>query len=269
MGKDWKRIIGNLKSGNLEPFIYKAHKKYYQLRDHKYTPIWEKDWDFLLIMDGCRLDYAKEEFTGDKYHVESTIAPGSSSREWAEHFSEAPELHDIVYVSANPHISNEMIEELAGQNPFFMIYDVWKSAWDEELGTVKAEDLNEKLRKVKEMHPDKRIVAHYMQPHHPFIGEKRIDEEGFRFPGEMEEEKHDLVWDKIRDGEITVEEAQEAYRFNLKYIKAEIEDIVPELEGKTILTADHGNLFGERGMYAHPPGMQMKELVEVPWIEVE
>ena len=219
-------------------------------------------------MDGCRLDVAEEVFKD--YNVESTKAPGSSSREWAEHFSEAPELHDVIYVSANPHISNEMIEELAGQNPFFMIYDVWKTDWDEELGTVKAEAVNEKIREVKNMHPDKRIIAHYMQPHHPFIGEKRIDGDGFRFPGEMRrEEQKDLVWDKVRQGEITNQEAWEAYCSNLKYIKESLETLKPDLNGELVLTSDHGNLFGERGMYAHPPKAHLKTLTEVPWIKVK
>lgn len=33
-----------------------------------------------------------------------------------------------------------------------------------------------------------------------------------------------------------------------------------------MLTADHGECFGEYGVYAHPSGVRIDELVKVPWI---
>ena len=255
LGKDISTILKNLKEGRKEPFISSLHQKYYSLKGHEYTPIWEKDWDTLLIIDACTAELAEEEFKEDRYDFSTTTAPGSSSREWAEHFSEAEDLEDVVYISANPHISNQKIEDFAGKNPFFMIYDVWKTGWDEEKGTVRPEKVNQKFQEVKEMYPDKKFILHYMQPHHPFIGEKQLDDTSFVFPGQAEDiDREDMVWERLKKGEIDEQEFRDAYRSNLIYVKQKIEKL-PELEGKTIITADHGNIFGKRGMYAHPPGV--------------
>jgi hypothetical protein len=268
LGKDLSTVLENLRKGRKEPFIASFYQKLYSIKGHEYTPIWEKDWDTLLIIDACTADLAEEEFTEDKYSFSTTTAPGSSSKEWAEHFSEAEDLKDIVYISANPHVSNQKIEDFAGKNPFFMIYDVWKTDWDEEKHTVPAEKINEKFKEVREMYPEKRFILHYMQPHHPFIGEKQLEDTSFVIPGEEDEiDREDMVWEKLKKGEIDEQEFREAYRSNLQYVKNQIEKL-PEIEGKTIITADHGNVFGKRGMYAHPPGVYFDELVEVPWIEV-
>lgn len=47
------------------------------------------------------------------------------------------------------------------------------------------------------------------------------------------------------------------------------------LKGKTVITSDHGNLFGEIiypfpvRMYGHPGGIYVKNLVEVPWLVLD
>ena len=66
------------------------------------------------------------------------------------------------------------------------------------------------------------------------------------------------------------EEAIEAYednlRFVLKYVK-KITDKYPQK--RIIITSDHGDCFGEYGLFGHPPNVHIKELIEVPWFEVE
>lgn len=47
--------------------------------------------------------------------------------------------------------------------------------------------------------------------------------------------------------------------------------LAEELPGKTVITADHGNLFGERAtpfpipVYFHPSNVRISSLTEVPW----
>ena len=49
--------------------------------------------------------------------------------------------------------------------------------------------------------------------------------------------------------------------------------LIESLDGKTVVTSDHGNLFGRRlwpiplQKYGHPPGLRFPELIEVPWHE--
>lgn len=35
----------------------------------------------------------------------------------------------------------------------------------------------------------------------------------------------------------------------------------------TVISADHGQLFGEKGLYGHPPSMPIKAVQYVPWIK--
>jgi hypothetical protein len=48
-----------------------------------------------------------------------------------------------------------------------------------------------------------------------------------------------------------------------------------ELQGKTVVTADHGQMIGERSAplpvtdYGHPPGLYTEQLVKVPWLIYE
>ena len=48
-----------------------------------------------------------------------------------------------------------------------------------------------------------------------------------------------------------------------------MERLLPYLEGKIVISSDHGNCFGEHGVYGHPSGLRYKELVIVPYLEVE
>jgi len=51
-------------------------------------------------------------------------------------------------------------------------------------------------------------------------------------------------------------------------------ELLDELDGKSVVTSDHGNLFGERlwpipiRRYGHPRGLRHPALIDVPWHEV-
>jgi len=68
------------------------------------------------------------------------------------------------------------------------------------------------------------------------------------------------------------EEIWDAYNENLHVVLSHIENLLEELEGKTIVTSDHGNMIGERGdpvpirEYGHPRWTYTEELVTVPWL---
>jgi glucan phosphoethanolaminetransferase (alkaline phosphatase superfamily) len=48
-----------------------------------------------------------------------------------------------------------------------------------------------------------------------------------------------------------------------------VADLVPELDGRVVVTADHGEAFGEEGVWEHHIETHIPPLVEVPWLEVE
>jgi hypothetical protein len=67
---------------------------------------------------------------------------------------------------------------------------------------------------------------------------------------------------------IKKETAWKYYHYNLLHVLYYVKKLFPYLEGKIIITADHGNAFGFGGIYfGHPWSSRIPPLVEVPWLE--
>ncbi|PSP90566.1 hypothetical protein BRC90_01260 [Halobacteriales archaeon QS_4_69_34] len=72
---------------------------------------------------------------------------------------------------------------------------------------------------------------------------------------------------------MTEKRVHEAYRENLAIVHEIITDLINDLDGKTVITSDHGELFGER-LYPipvrgilHKRGIRLDPLTTVPWHE--
>mgnify|MGYP002277526645 CR=1 FL=1 len=147
---------------------------------------------------------------------------------------------------------------------FYATRNVWQDNWDDEYRTVRPEVVTDAAITAAREFPNKRILVHYLQPHAPYIG-----------PTGAEELPCDYLnfWSSFKSGEIDVElsVARRAYRENLEIVLKDVERLLSEVDGKIVLTADHGEMLGERtGLlptkkYGHPSGVYTPELVEVPW----
>lgn len=74
------------------------------------------------------------------------------------------------------------------------------------------------------------------------------------------------VYDLAEMGEATQSEVREAYKSNLRYVLRKVDNFVENLEGKTVITADHGDLLGENGLYGHYlHESEIRQLRVVPW----
>jgi len=80
----------------------------------------------------------------------------------------------------------------------------------------------------------------------------------------------------LKQGKLRREDVVSAYRENLRLALASVEKLVGELSGRTVITADHGETFGERPgimypfrVFGHPRCVHVKPLVEVPWLVIE
>jgi len=105
--------------------------------------------------------------------------------------------------------------------------------------------VTEHALRAAEEYPNKRLVVHYMQPHYPFVGsDADFDGGDFSDPEATEEN----VWVQLLQGQTDVDrdEIWELYDGNLDRALPHVEDAMRELGGKTIVTADHGNMVGER-----------------------
>jgi hypothetical protein len=64
-----------------------------------------------------------------------------------------------------------------------------------------------------------------------------------------------------------------ACRFSISLENAK--RLVDGLDGKTVITADHGNLIGERRfpiplrLYGHPANFKHPTLLRVPWVQID
>ena len=74
----------------------------------------------------------------------------------------------------------------------------------------------------------------------------------------------EAVWRKGGIGGI-----QYYYEDNLRKVMESVSRLMNELEGKTVITADHGEAFGEAGIIGHHSGTHIPALIEVPWLVIE
>lgn len=234
-------------------------------------PIYELEWDNLIILDACRYDlYQKVQ--GEGSH---RITLGSGSPEFIRKTFSERNFEDTVCITANPHYASsdlsqrkETFNDLTGKSADDVFYETFMpftndEDWDEKIGTVRPEPVVRDALTAERLFPEKRKIIHFMQPHHPFIP-ANLNEPGFAdmFSGSTED---DSIWQKAMKSQVSHEEVVEAYEDNLEYVLDYVFDMIDELEGKTVITADHGNFVGEGGYYGHRRGSDYECIRKVPW----
>jgi len=237
-----------------------------------------EDWDNLIILDACRYDIFSEYNYLDG-SLEERTSLASSTPEFVTKTFEQETFYDTVYVTANPQFNLRVDSEV-----FHHVEQVWETDWDEELSTVHPNTMVKRTKEINENYPNKRVIAHFMQPHYPFIGEigrsELSEQAGFELTkrlasGEDATRDGESIWDLLERGEVEEDLVWEAYIENLHVVLAEIEELLDALNGRTVVTADHGNLIGESvgplpiKMYGHPTGIHADPLVTVPWLVVD
>lgn len=223
----------------------------------------KEEWDYLIVLDACRYDLFKEvnHLPGK---LEEAYSVGSHTVEWLKNNFAGKKADDIVYISGNPQVSPPKLKEWTGSsNPFHHLENVWDWGWDSNLKTVKPSKVIDAALKLKNKYPDKRMIIHFLQPHAPFIGKEKF---------EMSKKEVKIFnscdWRPLLNSENTIDDIWRAYKSNLEFVLEEVEKLVSKLEGRVVITADHGEMFGEYGVYGHIPGFYSKVLIRVPWFFV-
>ena len=225
------------------------------------TNVYEREWDLLVVLDACRVDLLRSvadeyEFLGEIERVESV---GSMSKEWmAKTFTDeyADEVAETAYVT-----SNVFSERMLDADRFGTLEEVWRDGWDGEADTVLPRTMTDRaIRIAREDAPD-RLIVHYVQPHHPFVGlEAGFDADPFG-PA-----LSDTVVDALRKGKIDRETFWDAYRDNLRLALDDVELLLDNVDADRVaITADHGDALGEWGIYDHPVGCLHPAVRTVPW----
>ncbi|QSG12218.1 Arylsulfatase A or related enzyme [Halapricum desulfuricans] len=186
------------------------------------------------------------------------------------------------------------------------IFDVWQSGWDDDLETVPPDSLNEAFFANRDaVEAADRTVVHYMQPHAPYLsrgkGQKlKQIQKGIKRQGAQDHSDGDGVISSAVGGvRRTVEGALDGvelaqkmglwlelgpravlqdgtrgaamnlYEENLRIALESVVELVEDLDGTVVVTADHGEAFGEEGVWEHHVETHIPALVEVPWLEVD
>ncbi|WP_299234989.1 hypothetical protein [Natronomonas sp.] len=225
------------------------------------TNVYEREWDLLVVLDACRVDLLRS--VADEYAfldgVDRMTSVGSMSKEWmGKTFTDeyARETANTAYVTANV-----FSERMLAADRFRDLDEVWRYGWDETADTVPPRPVTDRaIRTARETDPD-RLIVHYVQPHHPFIGlDAGFDADPFG-PAVS-----DTVVDALRKDRIDAERFWEAYRDNLRLALDDVELLLSNVDADRVaITADHGDALGEWGIYDHPVGCLHPSVRSVPW----
>lgn len=230
----------------------------------------DEKWNTLIVLDGCREDLFREVVDTSRFDsYETRTSAGSATNEWTKKNFAGQALTDTVYVTGNPVVSRQV------QTAFHAFIEVWRDGFDENYGTVPPEPVTKAAIEAREEFPDKRLIVHYMQPHYPFIGYPELRYTTFGGTDEIKVESAKTgasdVWEALGKGLVDKETVGEAYAKNLEIVMKSADGLIEAEGGKSVVTADHGNLLGERvsplrvRLYGHPPYIHHPALREVPW----
>jgi hypothetical protein len=243
----------------------------------------------LIVLDACRYDVFAE--VHDEYlrgSLEPVRSAGYDTFDYVR-LNWPDTYEDVTYVTAAAPITakqfdfesgderadgllmvgDELAEKYRGYVPndhLSDIVEVWRDSWDEVLGVCPPEPVTER---VVDLAPEK-VVAHYFQPHAPYIGSEKslssmdpydVDVTG----GAVDAE----VWQRVRDGTIDDSELRTLYTENLRRALQSVCELVSRTDyDRYVVVGDHGEALGEYGRYAHPP-LEHPYIRKVPWFEVE
>lgn len=235
------------------------------------------DWDNLIILDACRYDalIGQEIVKGDLNRI---MSKGGNSWEFVKKTFGGRELFDTIYITSNIHF-----EKLDNK----VFYHIERLLGEENRKSP--ERIVEKTIEVNEEYPNKRLIAHFIVPHTPYLNKKAkklrlevSDEYGIRFrPDTPENDPDPEDWDLYNlknareEGYISDSELREVYYADVELGLEHAANLVESLDGKSVITADHGEMLGDRlpplysKEYGHIGNVYCDELRYVPWLEAD
>jgi hypothetical protein len=266
------------------PYRHSLHEKYdrhsFQNEYGAGIDVLDRDWDNLIILDGCRWDVFSQynEISGKSKQV---VSKGSATPEFfRENFSNN-QIHDTVLITVNIHATKVLDEGV--------FHSIETPDIDDKnrVYCYDPETILELSKSVYDKYPNKRLIFHFMQPHSPYLGrraeELRRDlreEYGFSFFVDFINEGRDLdtVWESMgnlleaaREGYISRDQLRSVYIENMKLALSKVELLLEYIDGKSVISADHGELLGEQTSlllhkrYGHGERIYEPGLRIVPW----
>ncbi|WP_143825075.1 hypothetical protein [Natrinema ejinorense] len=242
--------------------------------------VFEREWDVLVLLDACRVDLLAEvapEYdwlpSPEAVDAAAIDSVAGSSKEWMRRtFTPADRegLENTAYVTGNPFSA----AALGDDHPLGLLDEVWRYAWDDDLGSIRPEPITDRAIAVCREGDYDRVIVHYMQPHVPFLDRPDLHA-GYRpeywgSPDSVVDpaETGLDVWGRVRRGELARDVVWEAYADNLRTGLGSVATLRRNVDGTLALSADHGNAMGELGIWGHPD-TPVSSIRRVPWVELE
>ena len=274
---EYKSFLSNLGYKNISPI---SQKKLI------YDSFKENNKILIILLDACRLDYFLNnlnqllEFKTDK--IIPVISHGSCTIEWLNNTFQTP-LKNVYYIAANAWVSKK-------PNVFAKIIKLWDIGWNDNLGTVLAGAVNETIKVVFNQGANQ-VIAHYLQPHSPFVKGSALNVRHDYDKTSIEFQGYSIASKSL----VARKEFIRAYNENMIYVLTEVAKLIRYFNNKQeklkiIITSDHGECLGRRGfidylgihesagipwtlglyrIVAHPCNRKYPELVIVPWMELD
>jgi hypothetical protein len=229
-------------------------------------PIYERDWDLLVVLDACRFDALQDVADDFEFldEVDSAESVGSYSRSWMErNFTDeyADEMQKTTMVTGNP-----FTESVLDPMDFERLEEVWRYTWDKDLGTIHPRPLTDTAISLSREKDLDRMIVHYMQPHAPFTTHPDLQQGPSASNWADATDKS--VWMRVQEGEVPLKQVREAYYDELRMVLEDVGLLLDNIGADSVIvTADHGEAMGEYGIYGHARGVAIDALRVVPWAE--
>jgi len=226
--------------------------------------IFNKDWDNLIILDACRYDMF-QQVSSLPGNTKKRVSLASATPEWVEAEFSDRELYDTVYITINSYYT-QMKSNI--QSDVHSLIDVQQmdlpdEAYDNDFDIPHPSVVTDYAIEAFEKYPNKRIIVHHNVPHYPYLSD--FGRKTFTTPSSS-------LQDAIKEKDsISRKNLIQAYKENIEIGIKEAKSFYSNTDGKTVITADHGEMLGERYRfipmrgYGHPRGIYLWPLTNVPW----
>jgi len=296
---NWENIKKGLRNprqaidSTVSELVLRTPLTYLNTKTNIGTNVFSRNWDVLILLDTCRVDALQEvapeyDFLSD---IGSIRSVGGRSPEWiAKTFVEKYEetIRDTAYLSANV-FSKQILQErhhesiswskvnlaysLLGRIPtvdasmlgrFEYLYEYEPVGEDglfghKDGGTPPRYVTDRGIAVNREKDFD-RLVLHYLQPHPPYVA--NAIESG------RELEQYESDWWGYLGETGDYETIWETYLDELRYVLDDVEILLDNIDAETaVISADHGESFGEFWEFGHKTGSINPTVRTVPWVE--
>jgi len=251
------------------------------------TNVFEEEWDMLIILDTCRVDALKEirdeySFIQDISRIRSV---GGSSPEWiARTFDKKyiQQIDDTTYISANGFAKRVLKDRYQQRslNPLHRSLGLISTVNQEAVsdteyvfeyepvgengprghkqGATPPRYVTDKAIEYNRKDSSNRLILHYHQPHSPWTANALADDRKLK--------QYEEDWWTYLTETGDVETVWQSYLDDLRYVLDDVEILLENVDAdKVVISADHGEAFGEYGILGHKIGSLHPKIRMVPW----